>query len=220
MAGGGRVYAMFDYPRPLVNHAGSARLFPATMARNTRKSAGATSGECGDPAALLDERSPHWSLCGADYLPYRISLLARLLDRRTTRMLAQEFRMSVAEWRVLAQLAMSSPSSVRDLAEQAWVDRAEVSRASASLVRRGYVRRLSNPEDRRGPLLASTSAGNALFRRIRPRRAAFHRSLTARLGRSQLAALERALLALARACLTASELESPAVDAHAKRVRT
>jgi DNA-binding MarR family transcriptional regulator len=193
-----------------------------TTVRNTRKFAGATSGECGDPAALLDQGSPYWSLRGADYLPYRISLVARLLDRRTTRMLAQEFRMSVAEWRVLAQLAMSSPSSVRDLAEQAWVDRAEVSRASASLVRRGYVRRLSNPRDRRGPLLASTSAGNAVFRRIRPRRAAFHRSLIARLERPQLAALEQALLALARACATefARLRPAPAADSRPKRARS
>jgi DNA-binding MarR family transcriptional regulator len=128
--------------------------------------------------------------------------------------------MSGAEWRVLAQLAMSSPSSVRELAEQAWVDRAEVSRASASLVRRGYVRRLSNPRDRRGPLLASTSAGNELFRRIRPRRAAFHRSLTARLQSSQLAALEQGLLALARACLTEiSRLRAPRSELRAKRAR-
>jgi DNA-binding MarR family transcriptional regulator len=172
-----------------------------------------------DPASLLDEHSPSWTLGGADYLPYRISLVARLMDRRTTRMLAENFKLSVAEWRVLAQLAMCSPSSVRDLAEQAWVDRAEVSRAAASLVRRGYVRRWDNPQDRRGPLLACTSTGKALFRRIRPRRAAFHRSLTARLDPSQIAALEKALLMLARVCIAELRRESAATEPRAKRGR-
>jgi DNA-binding MarR family transcriptional regulator len=170
----------------------------------------------GDLSALLDARAPSWTLGGADYLPYRISLVARLLDRRTTRMLAEGFSLSVAEWRVLAQLAMASPSSVRDLAERAWVDRAEVSRAAASLVRRGYVQRCDNPEDRRGPLLSCTRAGKALFRRIRPRRAAFHKSLTARLDPTQLAVLERALLLLARVCIV--ELQRESAGARSRRV--
>jgi DNA-binding MarR family transcriptional regulator len=157
---------------------------------------------------LLDESSPSWTLGGADYLPYKISLVAKLLDRRTTRMLADEFDLSVAEWRVLAQLAMVESSSVRDLAEKAWVDRAEVSRATASLVRRGYVKRHDNPEDRRGPLLSATKSGQALFRRIRPRRAAFHRSLTGRLERSHVAALEKALLTLAQLCIVELKKES------------
>jgi DNA-binding MarR family transcriptional regulator len=154
-----------------------------------------------DLSALIDENSPSWNLGGADYLPYKISLVAKLLDRRTTRMLAEEFGLSVAEWRVLAQLAMCESSSVRDLAEQAWVDRAEVSRATASLVRRGYVKRYENPDDRRGPLLSCTRQGQALFKKIRPKRQAFHKSLTSRLDRNQIAELEQALLLLAQICV-------------------
>jgi DNA-binding MarR family transcriptional regulator len=154
-----------------------------------------------DDSSMLDQNSPSWTLGGADYLPYKISLVAKLLDRKTTRMLAEEFGLSVAEWRVLAQLATCENSSVRDLAEQAWVDRAEVSRATASLVKRGYVKRHENPEDRRGPLLSSTKQGQALFRKIKPRRTAFHRSLLSKLERSQVAALEKALLTLAQLCV-------------------
>lgn len=163
-----------------------------------------------ESTTLLDAQSPSWTLGGADYLPYKISLVAKLLDRRTTRMLAEEFDLSVAEWRVLAQLANTECSSVRDLAEKAWVDRAEVSRATASLVRRGYVKRHDNPEDRRGPLLSCTKSGQALFRRIKPKRAAFSRSLTGRLERSQVAALEKALLALAQMCVVELQKESAA----------
>jgi DNA-binding MarR family transcriptional regulator len=168
-------------------------------------------------SGLIDENSPSWNLGGADYLPYKISLVAKLLDRRTTRMLAEEFGLSVAEWRVLAQLAMCECSSVRDLAEQAWVDRAEVSRATASLVRRGYVKRYENPDDRRGPLLSCTRSGQALFRKIRPKRAAFHRSLTSKLDRSQIADLEQALLVLAQ--VLAAEIRKEATTPPRPRLR-
>lgn len=178
---------------------------PHSKVQNTRMKPVSKKSE---PVMALDESSPTWNLGGAAFLPYRVSLVARLLDRRTTRMLAEEFGLSVAEWRVIAQLAQDSPSSVRDLAEKAFVDRAEVSRATASLVRRGYVNRWDNPDDRRGPLLACTKQGKALFKKIRPRRIAFHKSLTSRLDRSQVAVLERALLTLAQACVTELQKET------------
>src|SRR5579875_2586165 len=113
----------------------------------------------GDPVAegseALGQVAAAWRIGGPDYLPYRVTLLAKLLDRCTTRLLQASSGLSVAEWRVLAQLALASPepASVRQLAEQAWVDRAEVSRAAASLERRGYVDRRENAKDRRSPLL-------------------------------------------------------------------
>ena len=111
-----------------------------------------------------------WRTGGRNYLPFRITLLAKLLDRCTTRLLQANSGLSVAEWRVLAQLALSSPASVRQLAEQAWVDRAEVSRAAASLERRGYVERRENGRDRRSPLLFCTEKGHELTRRVQPSR--------------------------------------------------
>ena len=142
-----------------------------------------------------------WLVGGRDFLPYRITLLARLLDRRTTRLLSESSGLSVAEWRVLAQLSMSSPASVRQLADQAWVDRAEVSRAAASLERRGCVERRQNPKDRRSPLLYCTEEGRALAQRVVPSRMEFHRSLTNLLAPEQVAELEAALLILARHCV-------------------
>jgi DNA-binding MarR family transcriptional regulator len=142
-----------------------------------------------------------WKVGGRDFLPYRITLLAKLLDRCTTRLLLANSGLTVAEWRALAQLVIASPASVRQLAEQAWVDRAEVSRAAASLERRGYVERRENPKDRRSPLLYCTDAGRALARQVTPSRHAFHKSLTDLLPGAQTAELEAALLVLAKHCV-------------------
>jgi DNA-binding MarR family transcriptional regulator len=142
-----------------------------------------------------------WRLGGRDYLPYRITLLAKLFDRWNTRLLQESSGLSVAEWRVLAQLSNASPASVRQLAEQAWVDRAEVSRAAASLERSGYVERRNNPKDRRSPLLYCSELGRALARRVSPVRHDFHKSMTDLLSDEQAEVFERAMLLLARHCM-------------------
>ena len=150
-----------------------------------------------------DKVAAAWRVGGPDFLPYRITLLAKLLDRCTTRLLQSSSGLSVAEWRVLAQLALASPApaSVRQLAEQAWVDRAEVSRAAASLQQRGYVERRENAKDRRSPLLYCSERGLALYRRVAPSRQEFHRALTALLGPDQARQMEASLLTLAQHCV-------------------
>jgi len=170
-------------------------------------------GTAADPADVgaegLGEVAAAWRVGGADYLPYRITLLAKLLDRCTTRLLQTSSGLSVAEWRVLAQLALAAPApaSVRQLAEQAWVDRAEVSRAAASLERRGYVERRQNAKDRRSPLLYCSDAGLALYRRVAPSRQDFHRSLTTMLGADAARQMEASLLTLARQCIEELDCE-------------
>ncbi len=160
-----------------------------------------------DPADVdteaLGEVAAAWRVGGPDFLPYRITLLAKLLDRCTTRLLQASSGLSVAEWRVLAQLALASPApaSVRQLAEQAWVDRAEVSRAAASLERRGLVERRENTKDRRSPLLYCSEQGLALYHRVAPSRLEFHRSLTASLGPDEARQMEASLLTLAQQCV-------------------
>ena len=176
------------------------------MSTSISPTAEADAGDAADVESL-GRVGPAWRIGGRDYLPYRITLLAKLLDRCTTRLLAESSGLTVAEWRALAQLVISSPASVRQLAEQAWVDRAEVSRAAASLERRGYVERRANPKDRRSPLLYCTPKGADLARRVTPSRHAFHKSLTDLLPGAQTEELEAALLVLARHCV--EQLEAP-----------
>ena len=164
-----------------------------------------------DKVQQLGKVAAAWRIGGPDYLPYRITLLAKLLDRCTTRLLSANSGLSVAEWRVLAQLVLSSPASVRQLAEQAWVDRAEVSRAAASLEQKGYIERKENRRDRRSPLLYCTEKGIALAQRVNPSRREFHRSLTSLLKPGQSAELEEALLVLAKHCV--DELDGEPAEA-------
>jgi DNA-binding MarR family transcriptional regulator len=114
-------------------------------------------------------------------LTYRVSILAKLLDRRTVAMLSESCGLNVAEWRVLAQISEHAPSTVRWLAERMRVDRAEVSRAAAALEKRGLATRERDPADARSVLLNPTRAGKSLYKEIMPKRQALHRDLMATL---------------------------------------
>lgn len=169
-------------------------------------------GPAAEGAEALGQVAAAWRIGGPDFLPYRITLLAKLLDRCTTRLLQASSGLSVAEWRVLAQLALASPgsASVRQLAEHAWVDRAEVSRAAASLEHRGYVERRENANDRRSPLLFCSPKGLDLYQRVAPSRQEFHHELTSLLGPEQASQMEAAMLTLAKHCVDELEAE-PAI---------
>jgi DNA-binding MarR family transcriptional regulator len=132
----------------------------------------ATAGASASPADAAGGQAPLETL-----LTYRVSVLAKMLDRRTVATLGDGYHLSIAEWRVLAQLSVRSPSTVRWLAARMRVDRAEVSRAAAALVARRLVRRHADPDDARSVLFTVTSGGAALYRRIMPKRLALHRKL-------------------------------------------
>lgn len=132
-----------------------------------------------------------------DLLTYQVCILAKLMDRASAAGLAAD-RLGVAEWRVLAQLAVRSPATVRGLAARLRVDRAEVSRAAAALIARRLVRRARDPGDARSVLLSPTAGGRALYRAIMPRRVELNRRLLAALTDHEAAVLKAACAKLMR----------------------
>ncbi len=151
------------------------------------------------PTRTVDAPVTGWALPGLDFPTVRLSLLSKLIDRKTLRQLSEKAQFSYPEWRVVARLGRNvGGSTVGQLAEQAWVDRAEVSRAIASLERRELVARLDNPQDRRAPIHCLTKAGLQLYRRVIEIRAAFHSELTSDLTSEECEMLDALLLKLAR----------------------
>lgn len=130
------------------------------------------------------------------FLTYQISILAKLVDRRSIRVLAQKYGLKLAEWRVLAQLANRSPSTVRYLARRMRMDRADVSRAAAALIARGLVTREADEADARSALFSVTKAGLGLYDGVLPSRVAENARLGAIFAPDELAAFNRALALL------------------------
>ena len=176
--------------------------------------------ETHDPAEIaraIETLERRWSTAGPHNLPYRILLLAKLIDRITTPHVRRTAGLSLAEWRAMAQIFELQPCSAAEIASRALIDRAEVSRAAASLERRGLLERRENAKDRRSPLLYCTARGTELFKRVAPSRQQFHKSLTDLLTPAQITELEAAMVVLARHCV--DELEgAPSEPSSARRL--
>lgn len=142
-----------------------------------------------------------WQLGGPGNMPLHLVLVAKLIDRYFSGLLAEHSKLSLAEWRVVAQLSIVKQSTVRKMARQACVDPAEVSRSAAALVKRGLVKREENEKDRRFPQFSLTPRGAAEFAKFHPHWVNLSRTLLERLDAQELAAFERGLARFARACL-------------------
>jgi DNA-binding MarR family transcriptional regulator len=98
-----------------------------------------------------------------DFLTFRINVLYRLLDRQLKKMLAEHHDLSIAEWRVLGQLATNSPTTVRGIAARTYMAKSQISRAAAALVRRGYALRRKDSADERSAVFAITKQGKKKY---------------------------------------------------------
>ncbi|WP_375500033.1 MarR family winged helix-turn-helix transcriptional regulator [uncultured Jatrophihabitans sp.] len=123
---------------------------------------------------------------------FRVSLVAKLLERRLAK-LVSEFDLAVAEYRVLAQIAMRPGCTVREISARTLVDKAQVSRSIATLERRELITRSVPSTDRRSPVLFITRSGRGLIRRIAPRRQAEEQQILAEMSPASVVELDRNL---------------------------
>lgn len=124
---------------------------------------------------------------------FRCSLVAKHLDRRLASLVDDKFGLAVAEYRVLAQVALHPQSTVRAIATRVLMDKAQVSRTVAVLEDERLVRRAVRDVDRRSPVFSVTPAGTRLINRILPLRRAQDAEMLDRLTAREVAALSRAL---------------------------
>jgi DNA-binding MarR family transcriptional regulator len=100
------------------------------------------------------------------------------------------FRLGVTDFEALKALSTQRGRSIGELREHLLVDKSRATRIVDGLEARGYVRRETNPADRRSPLLYLTAEGVLARERAQ---SAFQTSLEARM--SKLSAEEQAQLA-------------------------
>jgi DNA-binding MarR family transcriptional regulator len=127
------------------------------------------------------------------FLIYKIGLLRRLLDRCSGPALTEQSGLTVAEWRVLTHLYGWSPITARQISLRVHADKAEISRACAGLIARGYATRRDDANDRRSALLAITPRGERLHDAIIPLRRAQQDALETLLTAREVAELRRLL---------------------------
>ncbi len=127
------------------------------------------------------------------FLPYRLSVLSNRISQDIARLYAQRFTLSVTEWRVIAVLGRYPDLSASEVAERTAMDKVAVSRAVASLVRDGRLKRRTHGDDRRRSVLALSAKGYRIYDEVAPLALRFERELLATLDSGERAALTRIL---------------------------
>jgi len=155
-------------------------------------------GEPSPAQSMLEASERRWQLFGPTHLPYRILLLAKMIDRVTTQHVRDRAAMSLAEWRVISHVALMGQCSAAEIAEAAFVDRSEVSRAVAALEQRQLIQRDPNPRNRKSSLISLTGEGRSIYGTVREERTHMYEDWLEDLGLEDRTQLDDALRTVMR----------------------
>jgi DNA-binding MarR family transcriptional regulator len=136
------------------------------------------------------------------FLPYRLSVLSNRVSAEIARLYAHRFRLTIAEWRLMAVLGRFGPLTASQLVEKTAMDKVRVSRAAARLAEAGRIARRVDPADRRRTVLELSARGRAVYDEVAPLALEVERRLLERLGAAGRADLERVLARLEAAAAT------------------
>jgi DNA-binding MarR family transcriptional regulator len=138
-----------------------------------------------------------------DFLNYQLKRLVTLGGAPAIRLCEGRYGVARMEWRLVAALAEDGPMPLTALVKRTDIDQARVSRAVASLVAKGLVRRQRRPEGGRA-VIGMTEAGHGLYRDLFPALSAINQRIMAVLDEAEAQTLEeflQRLTAQARAIL-------------------
>jgi DNA-binding MarR family transcriptional regulator len=130
------------------------------------------------------------------FLPYRLSVLSNTVSSAIAAAYFANFGLSIPEWRVMAVLAANPGLSAAEVTARTAMDKVAVSRAVATLLGAGRLRRNTAPADRRRTHLALTPAGTRVYAQVVPMALKYERQLVAPLSKSDRDTLDRILRVL------------------------
>lgn len=133
-----------------------------------------------------------------DLLNYRLSCLLASSGAMVTRLCEGRYGITRREWRLIALLAAHGAMSPSELARQAHLERARISRHITELVEKKLIRRVALAEDRRRAEVDLTEEGRALYDELFPQSVGFNNQVLAALAPGELAVFEAAMAKLMR----------------------
>jgi len=114
--------------------------------------------------------SSTWFLSNQYFIPHRLMLLARMIDRETATDLLRQSNLTAAEWRALAFIGTMGSSSAAEICVAFEVDRAEVSRAVRRLAELNLIKRARGRDQGNRVTLTPTASGKDLYLRTQAKR--------------------------------------------------
>lgn len=102
------------------------------------------------------------------FLPYQLVNTAERASRALSTLYADNFHMSIAEWRILATLGSQDNLTAKAIGQQTHMDKVTVSRAITRLSEKAYVDRQKDPLDNRSLKLNLSKRGREVYRTLIP----------------------------------------------------
>jgi len=155
-----------------------------------------------------------------DFVSYRLSVLSRVLDRTTEARMIKASVLALTENRILGLLYDGAATTVRAVAKEMCLDKAQVSRAMTKLVKHGYAGRTIDPVDRRSAEFRITDKGRDYYTAHISKAREMQFEMLKHLDADELAKLDTAiskLMTFAEERAEALEEELQAVQARAAR---
>lgn len=135
----------------------SSRKLPVDLLLPSEDSA--TAGEPSTAAGY-----PEYQLFNS--LIFKINRLSSLYFKSSSRYYQRQFGMGVPEVRLLNIVGSLPWAGAQQVVEMSSMDKGLVSRALGNLIKRDYLRRVPDPQDRRRLMLKLTASGERVYRRI------------------------------------------------------
>ncbi len=103
-----------------------------------------------------------------EFFPYLVRVYYRAVSDAVSNVYANQYGLSVSEWRTMAVLGSIKALSASEIVEQSSMDKVTVSRAIKGLQTLGYLRRDVDTADKRRAVLKLTQAGINAFGELVP----------------------------------------------------
>jgi DNA-binding MarR family transcriptional regulator len=132
------------------------------------------------------------------FVPYRLSVLSNRVSSAIARQYSERFGLSIPQWRVMAVLGGTAGLSAREVAARTAMDKVQVSRAVASLMRAKRVARGGDVLDGRITRLSLTRQGRAIYDEIVPLALHLEELLLSALSPEERRSFDRLMMKLAR----------------------
>ena len=101
-------------------------------------------------------------------MPYRLSVLSNRVSSAIANEYSERFGLTIPEWRVMAVLGGTPGLSAREVAERTAMDKVQVSRAVARLLRARRIQKAADDRDGRVTRLSLSSRGREIYDEIVP----------------------------------------------------
>lgn len=117
---------------------------------------------------MANEKSNKDQLILPHFFPYRLAVFSEDVSKAMAQLYSGRFNLSRQEWRIIAALGEREDLTAKEIAEYSTLDKTQVSRATAKLLKADLIKREEDDQDRRHLHHTLTNKGQLVYKEIVP----------------------------------------------------